>query len=109
MDQLAGGAAEAAAADADRLVGEALYVELNPPFPLVVERDMGEAVDIEIAAELVLDPVQQVQIEGGVEAGAVVVGGVEDVGRFLQIGADQHLAAGAEQPGAVLQKRDDAV
>src|SRR5437764_10788600 len=52
MDQLAGGEAKAASSHAGDLVGEALDVQLDPPLRLVIEGVVGEAVEIDIAAEL---------------------------------------------------------
>src|SRR5439155_21735769 len=77
MDQLAGGEAKAASGHAGDLVGEALDVQLDPPLRVVVEGVVREAVEIDIAAELVVDAHQQVQVKRGVKPGRIVVGGVK--------------------------------
>ena len=50
------------------LVGQAFDVELHPALVLVVEGDMLETVDVEIAVELAVDPLEQVEVERGVDA-----------------------------------------
>ena len=107
VDQLAGAEMKMPVGGRHGLLGEALHIELHPPFCLAVERDMRKTIEIEIAAELAVDPRQQVQVERGVHAGLVVVSAVEDCRVLLQIGADQHLAARAEQLCPVREKFDD--
>ena len=68
---------------------------------------MREPVEVEIAAELAVDARQQVQVEGGVDAGLVVISAVENCRVLLQVGADQHLAAGTEQLCPIRQECDD--
>src|SRR4030095_1193708 len=99
VDQFTGGEAEAGAGDRYGLLGMAFQVQLHPPLRFIVEGKVSELIDIEIAAELAVDPRQQIEVEGGIDPGLVVIGGVEDFGVLLQIGADQHLPAGAEQGG----------
>src|SRR6266571_3144379 len=100
---------ELPAGDCGGLVGPALDVEFDAALLFVVEGDVREAVDLEIAAEFAVDPLDQVEVEGGVGAGAVVVGGVEDLGFLLQVDADQHLAAGPQQFAAVAKKANDRI
>ena len=61
------------------LVGEAADVYLDPALRLVVEGQMLETVDVEIAAELAVDPLQEVEVERGGHPGPVVVGGIQDL------------------------------
>ncbi len=44
--------------------------------------------EIEVRAEFAIRPHEQIEIEGGGYAGAVVVGGFQNLARFLQIDAD---------------------
>jgi hypothetical protein len=57
---------------------------------------MLEALRAEIAAELAIDPNKQVAIERGRDAGRVVVGRIEDLGRLDSVDAD-------DQHGATVQ------
>src|SRR5258707_11962666 len=98
---------EAASSDPRGLVGEALQIELHPPLFLAVEGQMLEPAGIEVAAELAIDPLQEVEVEGGVEPGAVVVGALENGSVLLEVGPDQHLALGSEQLGAMGEKTHD--
>src|SRR5713101_147211 len=95
---------ERAAGDGCGLIGEALEVELHPAFLFAVEGQVLEAGDIEIAAELAVDPLQEVEVEGGVEPGPVVVGPFENRALLLEIDPDQHLPLGPEPLGAVGKK-----
>src|SRR5579883_2370165 len=104
MDQLAGGETDARAGNADLLIGQALQVDFDATAGLAVEGEMREAVDIDGGAELAVDALQQVAVERGGDAGAVVVGGLNEVRILFQIDADYHVAAGAEQPAAIDEK-----
>src|SRR5207247_3783916 len=83
------------------LVGEALQVELHPALRLVVEGEVLEPGDVDIAVELAIDPLQEVEVEGGVEPRPVVVGTLEDRAVLLEVDPDQHLPLGPEQFGAM--------
>src|SRR6266436_9688010 len=98
---------ERAAGDCCGLIGDALEVELHPPFLCIVEGEVLEAGDIEIAAELAIDPLQKVEVEGGVEPGPIIVGAVENGALLLEVDPDQHLPSGPEQLGAMGEKLDD--
>lgn len=50
---------------------------------------MAEALDVEVGAELAVEAVQQVLVEGGGDAGGVVVGPKQHVRVLLEIEADQ--------------------
>src|SRR6266446_8484103 len=98
---------ESAAGDGCGLIGEALEVELHPALLFAVEGEVLEPCDIDVAAELAIDPLQEVEVEGGVEPGAVVVGALENGSVLLEVGPDQHLPLGAEQLGAMGEKTHD--
>src|SRR6266702_3207838 len=98
---------ESAAGDRCGLLGEALEIELHPALRFAVDGQVLEPGDIDVAAELAIDPLQEVEVEGGVERGAVVVGALENRAVLLEVGSDQHLALGAEQLGAMGEKTHD--
>src|SRR3546814_4595318 len=52
-----------------------------------------ETVEIEVAADVAIEPRQQVERERRGDAGRVVVGGLDDVRRLLQVDAHQRAAA----------------
>jgi hypothetical protein len=56
LDALTRSKVEALSRDLHRLVGEAADVDFDPAFRRVVEGQMLEPADIEIAAELAIDP-----------------------------------------------------
>ena len=78
VDALALGKGEGAIFHPHDLLGEAPEVDLDPSGDLVVDRLMGEAGEVERAAELAVDPGEQIEIEGGGYALAVVIGGQQD-------------------------------
>src|SRR6266571_8563821 len=98
---------ESLAGDRRGLVGKALQVELHPAILRAVEGQVLEPGDSDIAAELAIDPLQEVEVEGGVEPGPVVVGAIEDGALLLEVDPDQHLPFGPEQLGAMREKPDD--
>src|SRR5829696_7812563 len=104
MNEFVVGKLEAVAGDRHRLLGEALQIQLHSARFGIIERDMRETFDIEIAVQLAIYPDQQVEIERRVDAGPVVVGGLENLRLLLQIGADQHFAPASEQVGAMAKK-----
>ena len=65
---------------------------------------MREAIEVEGAVQLAVDPFQQVEIEGGGYAGRVVIGCLQPLPGFLEIDADQQPAAGPELPPKTRQK-----
>src|SRR5215469_9033675 len=83
------------------LIGETANVDFDAPFGLVVGGDVLKPVDRQIAVELPVDPLEKVQVEPGGDAGAVVVGSVQDLQIFLEVDTDQHLGAGAEDARVV--------
>src|SRR5712671_7139682 len=71
----------------------------------VVARAMAESGRVELAAKLVIDAHEQVEVEGRGHAGMVVIGGGEDVRVFDQIDADHEQRAGAKYRGSLAQQR----
>ena len=55
-------------------------MHLDPLLLAIVEGAVPEFGEVEIAVELAVHPLQQVEVERGGDAGGVVVGGVEDRG-----------------------------
>ena len=95
--------------DPGRLVGEAADVDFDPAFGLVVEGQVLEPIDVEIAVELAVDAFEEVEVERGGHPGSVVVGGLEDVRLLLQIDADQHFASRPEDARVVGEKSDGGI
>ena len=60
---------------------------------------MGKGRQVEIGAELAIDPGEQVQVERGALASGIVVGGPDDRFVFIEVETDQEPAAGADQVG----------
>src|SRR5712671_7298509 len=71
----------------------------------VVARAMTEGGWVELAAKLVIDAREQVEVEGCRNAGMVVVGGGEYVRVFDEIDADHEQRAGPEYRGGLAQQR----
>src|SRR3954449_7951545 len=109
VNEFASGECEAAAGDGNRLFGEAFQIQLHAAGFGIVERDMREAIDIDIAVQLAIYPDQQIEIERGIDAGAVVIGGVENFRPLFQIGADQHFAFPSEQLDAMPEEAYDTL
>ena len=60
---------------------------------------MAEGREVEIGGELAVDPREQVQVERGALAAAIVVGGPDDRFVLVEVEADQEPAAGADERG----------
>src|SRR5689334_8588170 len=65
---------------------------------------MLKARQIELAAELAIDALQQVEIEAGRHALCVVVGGLEAPRILVEVDAGDQSRAGAEDAGEMRQK-----
>src|SRR5215213_4473164 len=87
-----------------RLLGD--QVHLDAMALAIVNRAVHEGGNVEIAAELAVDADQNVEIEPRGDAGGVVIGVVKHPLVLLEIDADDHLralaqnVAGAAQEGA---------
>ncbi len=87
-----------------------LQMHLDPGFGLVPEGPVAEMLDRDGAAELAVDAVEQVEVEGGRHAGGIVIGGDEDVLSLDPVDADQqHRARAAEVVGHGAQQVRRAV
>src|SRR5664280_88516 len=71
----------------------------------VVKGAVLERIELEGGAELAIDAHQQIEIELGGDALGVVIGGVEHVHRFDEIGADDQRRARPKNMRGVAQKR----
>src|SRR5262249_56409337 len=90
-----------AVAQDDVLRRQAFEVHLDAMLRAVVERLVAEAVEIEIGAELAVDAAQQVEIEGGGDAGRIVIGGLEHPLVLDEIDADDEVRALPKQAGGL--------
>ena len=104
MDQLTRTEMDGCAGDPGFLVSQAANVDFDPPFGFVIEGDVLEPVDVEIAVELAIDALEQIEVELRRHPGPIVVGGIEDLRVLFQIDADQHLAAVSENARVIGQK-----
>src|SRR5438876_1003559 len=71
-------------------------MHLDPACAFIEERTMFELREIEVAAELTIDSRQEIQVEGCSDAERVVVRRLDDVLRFLKIGAEEDGVAGSK-------------
>ena len=86
------------------VVGPAHEMHLDPALGLVPDRTMVEGCRIDVATR---DPVhvrEHVAVEGGGDAGRVVVGGAQAIRRFPEVGPD-HQQRGAVGPGQGVTRR----
>src|SRR5664280_1372880 len=104
MNGLAGAEVEALAGGLDLLALEAGEMHFDAVALAVEESVMLEAVEIEGATEFAIDAREQIEIERSGDAGLVVIGGVEDLGRLDQVDADDQRGAGAENLGRIAQE-----
>src|SRR5581483_7967110 len=105
VDRLAGAEIDHLARDPHLLPLDARKMHLDTMPLAIVEGMMFEARRIELAAELAIYPVQEIEIEFLRHALLVVIGGIQHVRTFFQIGTDdQHRAAAEDAPG-LLQER----
>jgi len=104
VDPLAGGEGEGLPGDGHGLFALAFEVHFHPSGGGVVERPVGEAVEVEIDAEFTVAAGEQVQVEGGGDAGGVVVGRVQHGRVLLEVDADQQAVAAAQLLGHLLEE-----
>ena len=72
-------------------------MHLDPREYVVPARLVAKGVDWDVAFELSVDPLQQVEVEGGCHAFRIVIGSDEALDRLHPVHADQQLRATAEQ------------
>ena len=84
--------------DANRLLLAADEMHLDPASLFIQKRAVLELGQIEVTAELAIDPGQQIQIEGRSHAEGVVIGRFDDPFRLLQIRPQQHRISSDQNP-----------
>ena len=88
---------EAAAGDREVDVARGDQVHFDARQDVVPARFMAEGVDRDVAVELAVDALEQVEVELGGDALGIVIGGDQPLDRLDPVHADQELGAGAEQ------------
>ena len=96
MDRLALLEIEASARHSHRLPAQAPQMHLDTALRFVPPGFMLKGTEVEIAAKLPVDALQQVEIEGGRHALGIVISGDQDVGRLWLVEADDETAARAK-------------
>ncbi len=92
MDRLTRGEAKRFGADFYRLLALTHEANIHAMGRRIVERQMAELLEIEVAAQFAVDAAQQVQIEFGGHPLGIVVGRLDRGNILLQIDADEHAA-----------------
>src|SRR3954464_5837009 len=93
MDALACAESEAAADDAHLLRLAADEVHFDAVALAVIDGAMAEGGEVEIAADLVVDADQHIEIEARRDACSIVIGGVQNAFVLFEVNADDHLRA----------------
>src|SRR5215210_1586618 len=108
VDRLPRGEADlqAEVRDRDCLLPQALQVHLDPAEIHVPARPVAEGTQVEPSPQLLVDPHQDVQVEGGGHAQGVVVRRHEDALRLLEIHPEQQAVARAEHAADLAQEHD---
>ena len=88
MDGFAGRKSKPQAPDSHRLIPNTDNVHLDAALAGIVNRLVAEAIEIERAFELAVDPRQKIEVEGRGDAGRVIVGADQLSGVLFQINAD---------------------
>ena len=104
VDRFAQGEQERHAGNTNDLVATADKVHFDPPSGDVVEGPVGELLDVEVGAQLAIDPHQDVAVERGRDAPSVVVGCLDHARILPQIDAEQEPAAATTQPRRLSQQ-----
>ena len=86
-------------ADPDDLGLPADQMHLDALLAPDVVGPVRECVEVEVGVELAVDPREQVEVERGGDAPAIVVGGPDDRFVLVEVEADQEAAAVADEPG----------
>src|SRR5215470_15475964 len=105
MNGLAAAEVKRLAAGANLLPRQTDEMHLDAALFGVVAGAMAEGSGVELAAKLVIDAREQVEVEGRRNAGAVVIGRGEDVRVLDQIDADHQPRARPEYSGRLVQQR----
>ena len=83
MDGFAGLKPEPAAPDTCRLIFDTDNVHFDPALAGIVDRFVAEAIEIEWAFELAVDPRQKIEVEGSGNAPLIIIGAHERAGIFF--------------------------
>src|ERR1700737_3345982 len=89
MDGFAGRKSKPQTPDSHRLIPNTDDVHLDAALAGIVNRLVAEAIEIERAFELTVDPRQKIEVEGRGDAGRVIVGANQLSGVLFQIHADK--------------------
>ena len=73
-------------------------MHLDAALRFVIDRVVGEASNVDVAVELAIDALEQIEVEGGGHPAPVVIGGNQDRRVLLQIDADEKRGIAPEQP-----------
>src|SRR5947209_5270149 len=104
MDRFAGAEIERAARDLHLLPFLAGEMHFDA-MPLgIVEGMVAEACQVETAAELAVDAREQIEIELRRDAGAIIVGGIEDFRILHQVNADDKACAASQHAPGLAQE-----
>ena len=103
VDGLAGGDRDDAVGQADALILQGAQLDADAALVGQVMGLVPEGGEVEAGAELTVGALEQVQAEGGGDALAVVIGGLEDVAGLAQVDADDEQGALAEPPGPLAE------
>src|SRR5262249_30582537 len=71
---------------------------------LIIDRIMSKAPDIDIATELAIDTLQEIEVEGCSDSAAVVIGRDQNRRVLLQVDADEKRGATPEQARGIDEK-----
>ena len=74
VDRRAGLEREAGARDGEGDVAQRLEMHLDPAQRIVPDRAVAEGLDRDVAVQLGVDPVEEVEVERGGDAGGIVIG-----------------------------------
>src|SRR5690348_3892756 len=106
VDPLALGEAEAPSRHGHDLVRAAANEDLDLAGLGVVMRVMRETREVEVAAKLAIDPLEEVEVEGRGHAARIVIGRIDDLWILLQIDADQHRPVLSDDAAAAREELD---
>ena len=104
VDALAFGETEGAAHHPHGPAHKTHEIHLHAALGLVIDRMMGEAIEIDVAIELAIDALEQIEVEGSGDPAPVVIGGKQDRAVLLQIDADEKRGVVPQQPRRIGEK-----
>src|SRR5262249_13848519 len=104
MNGFAGAELDGVPCDPHILPFQAGKVHFDPMTLAVVKRVMFERLELERAAKLTVNSRQQVEVELRCDAVDIVIGSVEDIGRFDEIDANNERGAASQNVCRISQK-----